>query len=57
MRGGKSRKVHGGADFPGGPAVKTLDPMQGLQAQFLVQNATMCGQKLKKKSTEGSGCK
>ena len=30
MRGGKSRKVHGGADFSDGPAVKTLPPNAGV---------------------------
>ena len=56
MRGDKSRKVHRGADFLGGPVVKTLPPNAGVTGSIPGQECNKVGKK-KKKWAQGPGCK
>ena len=48
MRGDKSRKVHRGADFLGGPVVKTLPPNAGVTGSIPGQECNKVGEKKKK---------
>ena len=57
MRGDKSRKVHRGADFSGGPVVKTLPRNAGVTGSVPGQECNKVGKKKKKKWAQGPGCK
>ena len=47
MREDKSRKVHRGTDFPGGPVVKTLPPNAGVTGSIPGQECHKVGKKKK----------